>query len=156
MCMQMCVPDRNTEWRVGDLSLTTIHCSVYCASINTLLYKDNLQWACQQVMNNCPSNFYDFIHHHWLLNHVWCNPAPRVKGPRQNLKLHSGFNERNLKARHISPEDHALAKQAGSIALLLFSSSAWKWFQEASDSYNTCMWLSGLKVEGAGGGLAAV
>lgn len=39
----VCVHDPNTERRVGDLSPTTIHYTVYCASNNTLLYKDNLE-----------------------------------------------------------------------------------------------------------------
>lgn len=141
----VCVRGQNTECREGDLSLTTIHSTVYCASINTLLYKDNLQWACQQVVNNCRGNFYDFIHHHWLLNRVWCNPVAWVKDWGETLKLNSSFNERNLKARHISPEDLALAKHPGSIALSLFSSTAWKWIQEASDRYNTCMWHRGSR-----------
>lgn len=104
-------------------------------------------------MNNYQANsmISSTITDYWTVSdaiqYVW------VKGRGQNLKLQSGLIERNLKARHISLEDHVLAKQAGSIALSLFSSLVWKWIQEVSDRYNTCMWLSGLKVEGAGGSL---
>lgn len=74
-CMRVFMT-KNTERRLGDLSLTTIHCSVYFANINTLFYKDNLQWACQQVTNNHRANCDHFIHHQRLLKHVLCNSVP--------------------------------------------------------------------------------
>lgn len=70
----------------------------------------------------------------------------------KGYKMHYGFYGRDQKARHLSLEDQALAKRAGSIAPSLFSSSAWKCIQEATDRYNTCMWLSGLEIAGGAGG----